>query len=171
MNINSTEQEMVLIKNRYEQQSQMRNSCGIHLLDRNDELCILYERLNVQKEVEKTGEKALMETDQEIRDLKLIMTTICRKLELAKQKMPIKLKTIAELHDLEDQREIMDKKIQRLSNAMENPQDPSRCRDLGGEDPSPEELVKKIEKLQIILSQKEVNIIQIGKNIRKGPDS
>jgi hypothetical protein len=37
----------------------MRNHTGITLIDRNDELCILYEKANVQELVYKQGEVAV----------------------------------------------------------------------------------------------------------------
>lgn len=40
-------------------QVEMRNHTGITLIDRNDELCILYEKANVQELVYKQGEVAV----------------------------------------------------------------------------------------------------------------
>ena len=41
---------------RYEHSVEQRNLTGVQLIDRNDELCILYERSNQQQETIKKGE-------------------------------------------------------------------------------------------------------------------
>lgn len=40
----------------YEQACESRNYMGIQLIDRNDELCILYEKSNIQENILKNGE-------------------------------------------------------------------------------------------------------------------
>jgi hypothetical protein len=46
--INSTEREMLRVKKRYEGVIEGRNYAGVMLIDRNDELCVLYEKANIQ---------------------------------------------------------------------------------------------------------------------------
>ena len=41
----------------YEGAIEARNYTGICMIDRNDELCILYEKANIQEEVMKKGEE------------------------------------------------------------------------------------------------------------------
>jgi hypothetical protein len=59
--LNAAEEEMILLKKAYEQVTKQRNSAGILLLDRNDELCVLYEKINAQESVIKQGELELVE--------------------------------------------------------------------------------------------------------------
>ena len=47
---------MLRLKKRYEVAVEERNYTGIQLIDRNDELCILYEKANMQQTVLKKGE-------------------------------------------------------------------------------------------------------------------
>ena len=47
--INGIEKEMLKLKKHYEQAVEERNYTGIQLIDRNDELCILYEKSNMQQ--------------------------------------------------------------------------------------------------------------------------
>merc|ERR1712048_881831 len=54
--INSIEKEMVILRRKYEQAVETRNFTGIQLIDRNDELCILWEKSNVQEKLLKKGE-------------------------------------------------------------------------------------------------------------------
>lgn len=49
--INGVEREMLRLKKQYETVVDARNLTGITLIDRNDELCILYEKCNMQEEV------------------------------------------------------------------------------------------------------------------------
>jgi hypothetical protein len=47
--INIMEKEMLQLKKQYEVAVEARNFTGIQLIDRNDELCILYEKANIQE--------------------------------------------------------------------------------------------------------------------------
>ena len=47
--INNMEREMLSLKKKYEVAVERRNFAGIQLIDRNDELCILYEKSNVHE--------------------------------------------------------------------------------------------------------------------------
>ena len=50
---------MLKLKSQYENSVETRNFTGMQLIDRNDELCILYEKSNIQEETLKKGEIAL----------------------------------------------------------------------------------------------------------------
>lgn len=54
--INSLQKEMNNLIYEYEQACESRNYMGIQLIDRNDELCILYEKSNIQENILKVGE-------------------------------------------------------------------------------------------------------------------
>lgn len=45
------EREMSALKQKYETACEDRNYAGVQLIDRNDELCILYEKNNIQQSV------------------------------------------------------------------------------------------------------------------------
>ena len=49
--INTAEKEMLKLRKQYEVVIEARNYTGIMLIDRNDELCIMYEKLNIHEEV------------------------------------------------------------------------------------------------------------------------
>merc|ERR1712167_451250 len=53
--INSLEYEMKLLRSNYESVCQQRNAIGIKLIDKNDELCILYEKSNNLESILKKG--------------------------------------------------------------------------------------------------------------------
>lgn len=55
----------------YESACEQRNQLGIQLIDRNDELCILYEKSNIHENILKNGEQEIREKEEEIRMLNL----------------------------------------------------------------------------------------------------
>ena len=54
--VDTAEKEMLRMRRRYEDAVERRNQTGVALIDRNDELCILYEKANLQEEVSRRGE-------------------------------------------------------------------------------------------------------------------
>ena len=147
---------MLSLKQRYEVAVKDRNSVGIHLLDRNDELCILYERLNIQQEVLKKGETALQEREEEIRKLNLVKSELCRQIELQKNLIPKTVETNNKVKKLESELESIRKTVTELSIKMESPDDPNRSRHLKGKDLSRKQLIDKITKLENQMAEKEV---------------
>ena len=69
--INSLQKEMNDLIYKYEMACESRNYMGIQLIDRNDELCILYEKANIQENVLKDGEQQIRQKEEEIRMLNL----------------------------------------------------------------------------------------------------
>jgi hypothetical protein len=48
-----------------------RNYTGIQLIDRNDELCILYEKANIQENILRSGELEIKKLEDETRMIKI----------------------------------------------------------------------------------------------------
>ncbi|KAJ3111374.1 hypothetical protein HDU96_005763 [Phlyctochytrium bullatum] len=158
--INAAEDDMVHLKHRYEAAVKERNSVGVHLLDRNDELCILYERLNVQTGVMRRGEAELQEREEEIEKLKLIAAEFRRQVELGKKAKPEAEKLRQELEQVKKDLDEVRTDVAKLSSMIESPEDPSRCRDLGGEDPSQKDLLEKIKRVEALLAEKEERLLE-----------
>ncbi len=57
MIILALEKEMLQLRHQYEVACESRNYTGIQLIDRNDELCILYEKANIQENILRNGER------------------------------------------------------------------------------------------------------------------
>jgi hypothetical protein len=170
--INGAEADMLQLKAKYVQSIKDRNDAGIQLLDRNDELCILYERINVQKEVMDKGTRAHQEREEECRKLDLILAELKRKIEMEKQKQPQIREHSEIISKLETEKGRLHETINKLSQSMEDPEDPKRCRNLGGADPTVDQLSKKIEKMESLLASQEVfHTLILGKNPRKGSGS
>lgn len=69
--INSLQKEMNDLIYKYEMACESRNYMGIQLIDRNDELCIYYEKCNIQENRLKDGEQAIRQKEEEIRMINL----------------------------------------------------------------------------------------------------
>ncbi len=79
---------MLMLKTKYERGVESRNLAGVQLIDRNDELCILYEKSNLQEQTIKQGEIALRKKDDEERMLKLQLDELTRQIEAARKQLP-----------------------------------------------------------------------------------
>lgn len=86
--INRLEDEMLKLKKKYEQSVEDRNYTGIQLIDRNDELCILYEKSNLQESIGTEGEIALRKREDEIRMLTIELKDIQRELDVCQHLIP-----------------------------------------------------------------------------------
>ena len=69
---------MLQLKGLYVKAAVSRNTVGVALIDRNDELCILYEKVNLQEQTIKCGELGIRQKDRDIRMLKLQLSELQR---------------------------------------------------------------------------------------------
>mmetsp|Transcript_28894 Transcript_28894/g.84706 ORF Transcript_28894/g.84706 Transcript_28894/m.84706 type:complete len:930 (-) Transcript_28894:174-2963(-) len=158
--INGIEREMVRLKREYEVAVEDRNYTGIQLIDRNDELCILYEKSNVQQATLKRGELQLQDRDEEVRVLDLEVARLCREVEAIRRvipKMPAFEERILTLQaQLQEERA----RAEQLSADLESPANERRWRKLEGRDPEPEDLAAKIQLLDQRLSDKKEQLLE-----------
>merc|ERR1712195_450048 len=87
--INTLEREMVVLKRDYEKAVEDRNHTGIQLIDRNDELCILWEKHNIQEQVLTKGELELQSREEDIRRLNLERIELAREKEVVRKFLPL----------------------------------------------------------------------------------
>ena len=80
--INSLQKEMNSLIFDYEQACEERNFMGIQLIDRNDELCILYEKSNIQENILKNGEQTIREKEDKIKMINLELKERQRQLQV-----------------------------------------------------------------------------------------
>merc|ERR1712176_716739 len=119
--INSIEKEMVILRRKYEQAVETRNFTGIQLIDRNDELCILWEKSNIQEKLLKKGEDAMLTKAEEIRSLKIDLKEVKRQLHVVQKKIPEVPKLVDEVMRLREQVTNVRKRTDELSLELENP--------------------------------------------------
>merc|ERR1719305_1891079 len=109
--INSIEKEMMVLKKKYEQAVETRNFAGIQLIDRNDELCILWEKSNIQEKLLKKGEDAMLAKEQgDLRILKIDLAEVQRQLQVVQRRIPEVPKLAEEVVRLRDQLQEVRKK-------------------------------------------------------------
>lgn len=143
--IDGLEREMLQLKHRYEQAVEARNYTGIQLIDRNDELCILYEKSNIHEDTLKKGEVAMREKDEAIRMLRIEVQELQRQIDVTRKlapEMPELAEKILQLQrQLAEEREVTEK----LCVDLETPENAERWRPLEGGDPDEEQLAAKIK--------------------------
>ena len=132
-----------------------RNGVGLLLIDRNDELCLLYEQTEIMGNMLESYQHDIHRQQHETAVISRDTDDIQRRVEIARRQIPSS-KTWEEkvhrrdkiLHALTEER----KQVLHLSTLLETPPNdpslPSRARLLTGEDPAPEVLAKQIETLE-----------------------
>jgi len=158
--INGIEKEMLKLKKRYEIAVEERNYTGIQLIDRNDELCILYEKSNMQQTVLKKGEVVIREKEEEIRMTDLQVAELCRGIEVTRRKLPLIPEMEQQIVTLQSQLEEERGLADRLSADLEAPENSKRWRKLEGKDPEPEDLAAKLQVLEERLNDKKEQLLE-----------
>ncbi|KND04550.1 uncharacterized protein SPPG_00275 [Spizellomyces punctatus DAOM BR117] len=160
--INAAESDLVALRTRHGTLLKTRNATGMQLLDRNDELCILYEKLNLQQEVMQRGDAELAAKDDEIRKLTIIASDLERQVELGKTLTNRQTlhETQTRLQTVKSQLDLARTRVASLSAHMETPESPGRTRDLGGSDPPTTTLLEKIRSVEETLAEKEERILE-----------
>lgn len=152
--INNLEKDMLLLKTKYERAVEERNVTGVQLIDRNDELCILYERSNQQQEALRKGELELIRREEELRLVKIQTEELKRHYVVAAMKLPELDVNRRKIQELEEQLSQERKKTDDASSNLEDPQNLERWRPLEGVDPDLEQLAAKIQVLESRLDSK-----------------
>ncbi|XP_026557553.1 coiled-coil domain-containing protein 146 [Pseudonaja textilis] len=154
------EEEMVQLRKTYEKAVQRRNESGVQLIEREEEVCIFYEKINIQEMMSRNGDIEINVMDEKIRYLKLKMIEKKRQIELHVKMLPTKRTLDADLVVLQIQFSQCKDKIKSLEKQFTDPDRENRVRALPGKDPSIQELFKKIEELEINLTRKEEKLLE-----------
>ena len=158
--INALERDMLELKAKYEFSVEDRNVTGVQLIDRNDELCVLYERANQQQEAMKRGELELLSREEELRMLRLQTEELRRRYMVAQHRLPEMDKLRQQISDLEDQLTKERKNTEELSTQLEDPKSGDRWRPLEGDDPDLEQLNAKISVLEDRVDAKREQLLE-----------
>ncbi|CAD8053214.1 unnamed protein product [Paramecium sonneborni] len=160
MIISSLEKDMLNLRKQYEQVCESRNHTGIVLIDRNDELCIMYEKCNIQDNILKSGELEIKRLEDDIRMIKIEIQEQKRKIDVARKDILQIPQLSSKVIQLKDELELEKKKESQLSEELENPNNQQRFRELGGEDPDQEALDAKIHVLEERLNNKKEQLLE-----------
>jgi chromosome segregation ATPase len=159
--INAIEKEMVKLRREYEQGVETRNFTGTQLIDRNDELCILWEKSNILEKLLKKGESAMLSKNEEIRGFNIDLKEVERQLVVVQKKIPEIPKLVDEHVRMRAQVDNVRKRTDELSKELENPDSHlRRWQKLKGEDLDADSLRKKIQDLEERLHTKNEALLE-----------
>ena len=160
--INNLEQDMLKLKSQYEKAVEERNAIGVQLIDRNDELCILYERCKQQQETLSLGEDGLRKKEEELRMLRLQSAELQRQYQAANSRLPDVEKTRKILKKLEDELKAERQVTEEMSSRLEDASNADRWRQLDGSDLDQEQLAVKVKLLEERLDAKRELVLEKG---------
>ncbi|KAM9846046.1 coiled-coil domain-containing protein 146 [Aulostomus maculatus] len=152
--IDHQEQATVEINKNHEVAIQRRNSLGIQLLEHEEVLFNYHKKVNMQEAATTKTNVVLDNLEKEMRELKMAINEEKRQIELKKKEVPIKSRFEEEITML--QIELFEARDQTLGGVNRTVD----YKELKGMDPSTVELVKKIERLEANLAQRERQLLE-----------
>ncbi|XP_017523887.2 coiled-coil domain-containing protein 146 [Manis javanica] len=158
--ITMIEEEMVQLRKKYEKAIQCRNESGVQLVEREEEVCIFYEKINIQEKMKLNGEIEIHVLEEKIQFLKLKIAEKQRQIHVAQQLLPAKRSLDADLAVLQIQFSQCTDRIRDLEKQFANPEGKNRTRFLPGKNMTEEEMVKKLDELQLQLARKEEKLLE-----------
>ena len=143
---------------KFEHETQRRDHAGLMLVERNDEVAAMHERVNLQVEVGRRGEIELRNREDEIR----AFAAEIRKHELSVEANASLASGVpglnAEIERLRKELIVERRRVARLSAKAETPENADRWRVLQGKDPGADELRAKLKDLKLAIEDKEDEI-------------
>ncbi|XP_072775470.1 coiled-coil domain-containing protein 146 isoform X3 [Taeniopygia guttata] len=155
------EEEILQLRKNYERAIEQRNESGLLLKEREEELGFLYEKINRQEVLCRNGDTKMQVMDEKISFLKLKLVEKKREVKLYFKELTVKNDLDAHLVRLRIQYSQCRDKIKKLEENYGDATNESRKQEMGGKDPSPPELLKRIEKIEAELVQKEQRLLKI----------
>ncbi|NWV07451.1 CC146 protein, partial [Ptilonorhynchus violaceus] len=155
------EEEILQLRKKCERAIQQQNESGLLLREREEELGFLYEKINRQEMLCRNGDIKMQVMDEKISFLKLKLAEKKREIKLCFKELPVKNALDAHLVGLHTQYFQCKDKIKQLEENYGDATNESRKKEVGGKDPSPPELLKRIEQMEAELVQKEQRLQKI----------
>ncbi|XP_034433995.1 coiled-coil domain-containing protein 146 isoform X1 [Hippoglossus hippoglossus] len=152
--INLQEQALLEINKNHETAVQCRNFLGIQLLEHEEVLFNYREKVNVQEAAVGKGNVALETLEREMKDLQSAISEERRQIELKEKEVPLKRKLDGEIAVLQiELSEARDKTLECLNQTV-------AYKELKGDDPTTNELVRKMEQLKVNLAERERQLLE-----------
>jgi hypothetical protein len=139
---------------------ELRNYTGVMVIDRNDELCVMYERKSVQETVQTQGDYALAKLEDQIRVLKIDVADVSRSIEATKKKCPEIPKLDENIATLQRDIMITQQEGRELELQLEDPSNTKRWRMLHGRIKDKDELRIKVNQLEERLNHKKEQLLE-----------
>ncbi|XP_075252758.1 coiled-coil domain-containing protein 146-like [Convolutriloba macropyga] len=159
--IELADKNAVFLRQRIKNSIQSRNDRGVQLIERNEEVCIFYEKVNIQNSILRNGQVELQSKEDEIKFLTVQVQELKRQVEIARKKIPNKRQMENELVVLQIQLSQCEDRLRDLEDTLGDPTKPGRVRYLEGDDGSPIELSRRIETLEERLADKEEKLLEL----------
>ena len=128
MIIVSLHKDMQGLREQYELACENRNLTGIQLIDRNDELCILYEKSNIQENILRSTEMNIKNVEDEIRMIHIEIAENQRKVGVAQKQLVEVPKQAQKVMQLQQDIRAVQLEEQQLSKQLEDPENKQRWR-------------------------------------------
>ncbi|XP_066210546.1 coiled-coil domain-containing protein 146 isoform X3 [Saccopteryx leptura] len=143
----------------------LRNSAvtqesGVQLMEREKEVCIFNEKINIQEKMKLNAEIEIHVLDEKIRFLKLKIAEKQRQIHVTQKLLPAKKSLDADLAVLQIQFSQCTDRIRDLEKQFVNPEGKNRTRFLPGKDMTKEEMTKKLDSLELQLAKKEEQLLE-----------
>ncbi|XP_029603071.1 coiled-coil domain-containing protein 146 isoform X2 [Salmo trutta] len=158
--INYHEQNLLQMRKSHDTAVQSRNDRGVQLLEREEEMCIFYEKVNVQEGLIRDGNIEMQALEEETCCLQMITKEEERQTALSRKLVPCQRRLEGESTMLQIQLSECKERMLELEKALEDPGQENRARELEGNDPSPVELIQKIEQLEVGLAEREELLLE-----------
>ncbi|KAF5901667.1 coiled-coil domain-containing protein [Clarias magur] len=158
--INTQEQDLLQMCKSHKTSVQSRNDRGVQLLEREEEMCVFYAKLNVQENLICEGALQLQALEEEVCSLKMLINEEHRQISLSKKQVPFKRPLEDEYASLQLQLSECKEHNFSLEMTLEDQVTQRRLHKLSGQDPSPPDLIKKIEQLEMQLAAREAQLLE-----------
>mmetsp|Transcript_7128 Transcript_7128/g.25489 ORF Transcript_7128/g.25489 Transcript_7128/m.25489 type:complete len:571 (+) Transcript_7128:597-2309(+) len=158
--LNGLERAMLRLQAAYAKAVEQRNGTGINLIDRNDELCILYEKVNLQEFTIKSGDVGVRQRTEDARALRLKLAEVQRHVAVARKQLP-QLPLLAKaVVDCKAELRLARASTEQLCSDLESPANLTRWRTLPGDDADRDALAAKTAVLEERLNAKKEALLE-----------
>ncbi|GAB1597782.1 hypothetical protein Ahia01_000054900 [Argonauta hians] len=158
--INQAEEHMIKLRKRYENAIQERNKKGEWLIKVNSEVCLFYEKFNVQGDMITKGNSELENFEQELKIMHLEKSSLLREINVLDRQLPERRPLNEKLRILQLELSEWSSRGSKLAKCVVERESDKYTRYLEGENPSPSESSKKMEKLQVRLTNIEKEMME-----------
>ncbi|TRZ00697.1 hypothetical protein DNTS_025543 [Danionella cerebrum] len=156
--VNVLEDKKIQMRKSYEAALQERNERAVQLVEREQELCIFYKKLNELVTMTENFNLKINDLEDEIRNLKIEQKEEDRQNSLQRKQLSCRRALQNESIALQIQLSEVKDRLMELEQACV---DHNRARKLSGGDPSAEELIKKIDQMEIQMVDKEAQLLEM----------
>ncbi|KAG8342458.1 hypothetical protein ERJ75_001351500 [Trypanosoma vivax] len=165
--INLCDKELSEQQQQFLSVSNERDLLGTQLIRCNDELALLYEKVRMQKETINRGEAGYRARQEDLRLLRLKIEEIKRQANIADERAQDVRQLQEDIRQLTYDLMVQTSKVQALTEEAENPKSALRWEKVEGRDPDPEELNRKITRLQRRLITKSEECVEVDMELQE----